>query len=458
MDKDARVSDDGGVVALDVTDQWDLIYDSDEAGWQGRSLPEWDIIYDSDEAGWQGRSNRDSSIGGSELGEPLSSTRASRTTTTNGGAVIGCEAPPRPHMMCFTCYDDGVADDVGDDAFAADDVSQTKATTTTEISLPTTTLPPTTTTEKPTSSTTMWGRDMLGLASLARAHTTRALQPEREPKGAAYNRSASRRRRRLRSGSSAEREGVSARSISGGHVSGDDTPLQPPRGGGGGDDDGPSAPPHGASFDPPLPRTPSSVPTGAVAFDPLRCTPSRAPTGDVALDPPPPRVAPAGGGAFGVPPAAPLSPFAVEEDTEFLKHFRIARREHISSPPSKAAAAHSANAVGGTYGADDGDAAAASGGGYSDSDGDGFHAPSSPLGQLRAADDCLYVLLQACRRCRTDVKISHIFSEAKSHDCRLDVRDGIAPSSSTRAIAPSSNRVAVAHLSRLAPGMSCARA
>ena len=63
MDKDARVSDDGGVVALDVTDQWDLIYDSDEAGWQGRSLPEWDIIYDSDEAGWQGRSNRDSSIG-----------------------------------------------------------------------------------------------------------------------------------------------------------------------------------------------------------------------------------------------------------------------------------------------------------------------------------------------------------------------------------------------------------
>ena len=55
MDKDARVSDDGGVVALDVTDQWDLIYDSDEAGWQGRSLPEWDIIYDSDEAGWQGR-------------------------------------------------------------------------------------------------------------------------------------------------------------------------------------------------------------------------------------------------------------------------------------------------------------------------------------------------------------------------------------------------------------------
>ena len=183
--------------------------------------------------------------------------------------------------------------------------------------------------------------------------------------------------------------GVSVPSISSVHVAGENESSQSPRNDG--DDDGPSTLPHG-TYDAALPRTLPRVPTGAGAFDPS-----------------PPRGAPTGASVFDAPPAVLLSPFAAKEDTEFLKLFRLARREHISSSPRKAAAAHGArngksngygqsfgDAGGGTGVADASDAAASGGGDYSDRNDGWFHEPSSPLGQLRAADDCLYVLLQAC--------------------------------------------------------------
>ena len=65
---------------------------------------QWDLHYDADGTGWQGRSIPNSSIGGSELGTPSSSNGPCRTSMTKGGAVIGCGAPPPASRMRFRAH------------------------------------------------------------------------------------------------------------------------------------------------------------------------------------------------------------------------------------------------------------------------------------------------------------------------------------------------------------------
>ena len=83
LDLPVQASDDGCVVMLTDSEQWEIpihVHNiADGTGWQGRSIP-------------------DSSIGGSELGTPSSSTEP---CGTEGGAVIGCGAPPPPPHVLF---------------------------------------------------------------------------------------------------------------------------------------------------------------------------------------------------------------------------------------------------------------------------------------------------------------------------------------------------------------------
>ena len=67
------VSNDG---VFTGSEQWDLHYDADGTGWQGRSIP--------------------NSIGGTELGTFFSSIGPRRMSTTKRSAGIGCGAPPPP--------------------------------------------------------------------------------------------------------------------------------------------------------------------------------------------------------------------------------------------------------------------------------------------------------------------------------------------------------------------------
>ena len=81
MDKDAprsvldQASGDGSIIVVSTSERWDLHSDADKTDWQGQSVP-------------------NSSIGGSELGAPSSSTGPQRTSTTKGGAV---------HMLLLFC-------------------------------------------------------------------------------------------------------------------------------------------------------------------------------------------------------------------------------------------------------------------------------------------------------------------------------------------------------------------
>ena len=101
LDLPAQVSDDGSVIGV-MTDseQRDLHYDADGTGWQGRSIP-------------------NSSIGGSKLRTPLSSTEPRRTSTTKEGAVIGSHAAAAPPLFCArhraAAAADGGFSDEGDD-------------------------------------------------------------------------------------------------------------------------------------------------------------------------------------------------------------------------------------------------------------------------------------------------------------------------------------------------------
>ena len=80
------------------------------------------LHYDADGTGWQGRSIPNSSIGGSELGMPSSSTRPRRTSTTKGGAVIGCGASPPPtHELICACRRAAAAPAAAAAAAATDD-------------------------------------------------------------------------------------------------------------------------------------------------------------------------------------------------------------------------------------------------------------------------------------------------------------------------------------------------
>ena len=73
LDVPVQVSDDGNVsVVFTDSEQWDLRYDANRTGWQGRSIPS-------------------SSIGGSELEKPSVSNEPRRTSTTRRGAVIGVD-------------------------------------------------------------------------------------------------------------------------------------------------------------------------------------------------------------------------------------------------------------------------------------------------------------------------------------------------------------------------------
>ena len=110
LEKPVQVFDDGSVIVVSPdSEQRNLHYDVDGTGWQGRSIP-------------------NTSIGRSELGTLSSSIGPCRTSTTKGGAVIGCGAPPPPpppppHLLfCARRHHaagDGFSDD--GDGFSDDD-------------------------------------------------------------------------------------------------------------------------------------------------------------------------------------------------------------------------------------------------------------------------------------------------------------------------------------------------
>ena len=95
IDFPVQVSDNGSVIVVSTdSEQRDLHYDADGTGWQGRSIP-------------------NSSIGGSKLRTPASSTGPRRTPTPRGGGVIGCGAPPPPPHVLFCADEAGFSDYAG---------------------------------------------------------------------------------------------------------------------------------------------------------------------------------------------------------------------------------------------------------------------------------------------------------------------------------------------------------
>ena len=82
-----QVSGDGSVSvgSTDGSERWDnLPYDADGTDLHGRSIP-------------------NSSMGGSEVAAPSSSTGPCNTSTTKGSVVVGCVAPPPPPYVLFFC-------------------------------------------------------------------------------------------------------------------------------------------------------------------------------------------------------------------------------------------------------------------------------------------------------------------------------------------------------------------